>query len=221
MSIADKLTTIAENVQKVYDAGRAAGGGVETDGSVYYAKDFAGVFKGASFSDGYSLVIKTKATPSGMYQTFQNATGIKNFKFITEDKNGAYTIGSAFHGCSSIEVIDFTECSRTFTSLNTAFYGCGNLKSIFGALDLTSCTAATNAFVAYALEDVEFVPNTIFVSTRFVSDKLTDKSIDSIIDGLADLTGSVAQTITLNGVGSKLTDEQKATISAKNWTLAY
>ena len=51
---------------------------------------------------------------------------------------------------------------------------------------------------------------------------LSDETIQSIIDGLADLTEQTTQTITFYAtVGAKLTDEQKATITAKNWTLAY
>lgn len=52
--------------------------------------------------------------------------------------------------------------------------------------------------------------------------KLTVKSLQSVIDHLADLTGATTQTLTFhNTVGSKLTDAQKQQITAKNWTLAY
>lgn len=51
---------------------------------------------------------------------------------------------------------------------------------------------------------------------------LTDASVQSIIDHLKDLTGATAQTLTLHAtVGGKLTPEQKAAITAKNWTLVY
>ena len=54
------------------------------------------------------------------------------------------------------------------------------------------------------------------------SSLLTNASIQNIIDCLADLTGDTAQTLTLHAtVGNKLTDTQKATITAKNWTLVY
>ena len=46
--------------------------------------------------------------------------------------------------------------------------------------------------------------------------------MQSIIDGLKDLTGAESQTLTFHSaVGNKLTDTQKATITAKNWTLVY
>ena len=75
----------------------------------------------------------------------------------------------------------------------------------------------------YSLVNVRFVANTIKLSIAFAqSDNLSTETIQSIIDGLADLTGGTAQTLTLHStVGSKLTDTQKATITAKNWTLVY
>ncbi len=54
------------------------------------------------------------------------------------------------------------------------------------------------------------------------SANLTVESLQSFVDALVDLTGQTAQTWTLhNTVGNKLTEAQKATITAKNWTLVY
>ena len=73
------------------------------------------------------------------------------------------------------------------------------------------------------IEQIRFVEKSILRNISFsATDKLSDESIQSIINGLAELTGGTAQTLTLNAtVGAKLTDTQKATITAKNWTLAY
>jgi hypothetical protein len=47
-------------------------------------------------------------------------------------------------------------------------------------------------------------------------------SLQSFIDALKDLTGTDAATWTVNATLAKwMTDEMKAAISAKNWTLAY
>ena len=101
------------------------------------------------------------------------------------------------------------------------------LETIDGTpLNFSSITTASNinAFASCgALQEVRFVPNSIKVSIKFNnSSLLSTDTIQSIIDGLADLTGSTAQTLTLRAnVGAKLTDEQKATITAKNWELVY
>lgn len=52
------------------------------------------------------------------------------------------------------------------------------------------------------------------------ADKLSTESVQSIIDHLKDLTGQTAQKVQFHTtVAGKLTDEQIATIFAKNWTL--
>lgn len=54
------------------------------------------------------------------------------------------------------------------------------------------------------------------------SGKLSDDSLRSIIDHLKDLTGATTQTLTFHkDVGARLTEAQKAVITAKNWTLVY
>lgn len=72
------------------------------------------------------------------------------------------------------------------------------------------------------LENITF-EGTIGNSISFAnSPLLTEKSVQSILDHLKDLTGQAAQTITFHAtVGGKLTNAQKATITAKNWTLVY
>ena len=98
------------------------------------------------------------------------------------------------------------------------------LKKIIGVIDLTGCINTTSAFYeCRALEEVEFKQGTIPKSIEFNhSPNLTETAIQSIVDGLADLTGATAQTLTFHRTtGNKLTEAQKATITAKNWTLVY
>lgn len=104
---------------------------------------------------------------------------------------------------------------------------CSNIASIFResglikiekSLNLSSVTNATYAFYNMPnLEFVRFVANTLKVSTHITSPKLSAASIRSIIDGLAYV--ETAQTLTLHK-NIVLTDEQKATIYNKGWTLA-
>lgn len=110
-------------------------------------------------------------------------------------------------------------------SFSNAFNCLFALEEIDGTpLDLSSATSTSNTFgYNNALKEVRFVANSISLSIIFSAcSQLSDESIQSIIDGLADLTGNTAQTLTLHAtVGGKLTDEQKATITAKNWELVY
>ena len=98
------------------------------------------------------------------------------------------------------------------------------IKTILGALDVSNCSSFTLPFNIEngALADIEFVPLTIKASIDFSQcPNLSDVSIQSIIDGLADLTGSTTQKVSFhNSVKAKLTDSQKATATQKNWTIA-
>ena len=89
-------------------------------------------------------------------------------------------------------------------------------------LDLSTSTNNGNILtVCESVEEIRFAPNTIKSSIGLQgSGVLSDASIQSIIDCLVEV--ATAQTLTLhNTVGNKLTDAQKATITAKNWTLVY
>jgi hypothetical protein len=84
------------------------------------------------------------------------------------------------------------------------------------------CNSKNNVnFASYAnkIKEIRFVPNCIKLSIGINSYVLSDESIQSIIDGLA--TVETAQTLTLHAdVKEKLTEEQLATITSKNWNLA-
>jgi hypothetical protein len=71
------------------------------------------------------------------------------------------------------------------------------------------------------LENIVF-EGTIGNSISFAnSPLLTTESVQSIIDCLKDLTGATAQTLTLHAdVKANLTEEQLATITGKNWSVA-
>lgn len=92
-------------------------------------------------------------------------------------------------------------------------------------LDLSSVSGSISMFGGYnhGIKEVRFVPLSIKNSISFSDDSyLSDETTQSIIDGLANLTGEATQTLTFHWTfGNKLTDEQKAEITAKNWTLAY
>ena len=107
-----------------------------------------------------------------------------------------------------------------------AFAGLYVLERIEGLpLDFSMATNGLNTCFNNDenLKSFRVVANSIKVNFSVAhSRNLDTDTIQSIIDGLADLTGGTAQTLTLHStVGAKLTDEQKATITAKNWTLVY
>lgn len=108
------------------------------------------------------------------------------------------------------------------TSKVTSFqWFIGNyIQNIYGDFDLSSATNLSGAFTGQHLRIITFKPETIHISITFYNaSHLTDESIQSIINGLAQ--AETAQTLTLHStVKAKLTEEQIAAINEKGWTLA-
>lgn len=129
--------------------------------------------------------------------------------------------------CANWYSTDLTVVPSFDYSKGTNFSGMFNWDDCIveiGEMNISNATNVSSMFnYCFGLERISFVPECIKISISFAqSNLLNDASIQSIIDGLADLTGKTAQTLTLHAtVGGKLTQAQKDAASAKNWTLAY
>lgn len=221
MSIADKLTTIAENVQKVYDAGKAAGGG----GGVGYDEGFAeGYAQGKQserdrFWDTFQNNGNRDNYQRAFYNTFWN-NNTYNPKYPIVCNDGAAAAGNMFDTARitdtkvPITIIDgyadstFVRCTQLVTIQKLTLNNVGRFQSTFA-----NCSKLQNITIEGSI-DVNF--------NISATDVLTNESVQSIIDHLKDLTGATTQTLTFHAtVGGKLTAEQKAAITAKNWELVY
>ena len=179
--------------------------------------------------------------------TYEIMQGIGNISSGGGASEGNYKeVFNALHSASltnaTIERVDFY-IANPFLSLNGFFRNTRNLKYVkgintSGAIDIrlmfsgsaietieepmdisqvTKVNNTQNAFACDNLTEIRFVSGTIKISIDFSRcAKLSAQSIQSIIDGLATIT--TAQTLTLNST-IVLTDEQKATITAKGWNL--
>ena len=145
----------------------------------------------------------------------------KNLKY-SDTANGK-TFSNMFYGWDTGEHTVPSLDLRKGTNFSGMFSWSSCIVEI-GEMDISNATNVTGMFNSCnRLERISFVPGCLKISISFAnSDKLHDASIQSIIDGLADLTGKTTQTLTLHAtVGGKLTQAQKDAASAKNWTLAY
>lgn len=137
---------------------------------------------------------------------------------------------SLYGFCSSttidnvLKIVDLTGISHIpIREIRGGFNYRMGLEQILGELDVSECGSFNQTFgVCDSLKEIRFKAGTIKVNLQFQRSRvLSDESIQSIIDGLADLTGQTAQTLTLHAdVKAKLSEEQIATITSKNWTLA-
>ncbi len=174
-----------------------------------------------SLPEGYIKVDPTWTDFSHLCNGRRYSLGI-NLKY-SDTANGT-NFSSMFYGWDAfgphtIPSLDL----RKGTNFQSMFQWSARIAEI-GEMDISNATNVTGMFGhCYDLERISFVPGCIKLSLNFAqSNLLNDASIQSIIDGLADLTGKTSQALTFHaGVGAKLTEEQKAAITAKNWTLVY
>ena len=126
------------------------------------------------------------------------------------------TYSNFFKGTSKLKYLKGINMSNSKTIVSM-FSGSG-IETIEEPMDISQVTRAANAFDCDNLTEIRFVPETIKTTVDFRRcSKLSAQSIQSIIDGLATVTSG--KTLTLNSAIA-LTDAQKASITAKGWTLA-
>ena len=185
------------------------------------------LFEGATFPEGYELTVNAPALKNGVDKIISYAKNIKKFTLKGNTANNALSCQYAFRVGNMLEVIDLTGLGVGGIKpsyLNSAFSGNSKLVSILGEIDFSMAVNISSSFAdCTALVDVRFKAGTLSKSLDMKNCRsLSDESIQSIIDGLADLSGATAQTLTLHATaGGKLTDAQKTAAAAKNWTLAY
>ena len=191
---------------------------------LYYARKLNNTFGGVDFPQNTEFVARFKGATDYGYM-FNNCRNIKSIKMITETPEAVIDMTAfcsiASNGNATLELVDFSEFNKQFSNVYNMFSYQYKLHTILGALDLTNST--NNNFMVRGtnkLENIEFVEGTIHLSISFsYSSLLTDASIQSIIDGLADLTGVDTQTIEFHStIVAKLTETQLNQIANKNWT---
>lgn len=226
MSIADKLVTIAENVPKVYNAGYEKG---KSEGGGVSPANYASVIQFSNDdwaeSDTVELDMPYLSDMGNMFAYFEK-TKIKTL--IVKSQTPIISVSSFCRGTNQVnsileKVVLDVDLSNV-VNFNIMFMHEESLISIEGnPFDFSSATTIALIFnYCNNIQSFRVVPNTIKAAIDLGRNgKLDEATIQSVIDGLADLTGGTAQTLTLHAdVKAKLTDEQKATITGKNWTIA-
>lgn len=195
MSIADKLTAVAENQQKVYDAGVQAEhdrfwNAYQSGGRrVNYLYAFAGL---AWTDDTYDPIHPITAS--------QNASCLFLYSRITDTKVTIDLSGSTqntvtmFNNATKLKTIRKLIVSETVNM--SGFQSCSALENL-----TVEGQIGTNVNLQW-------------------SPLLTNESVQSVIDHLADLTGADSKTLTLHAdVKAALTQSQLDAVAAKNWVL--
>lgn len=227
MSIAEKLTTIAENEQKVYDAGKQAEYDRfwdihQTNGTRnIYAGAFAG-WRGENFNPKYKMAPKGTTVAQYMFYGFNRGTSemfdMSPYNDML-DCSGIINAQAMFNDAWIKNLYcDFSSCtsfSSTFQSTNASRVQNITLKVTNKLINYTSCfTNQSSLSLLFFTDDSEIVATISFAACS----KLTDESVQSIINALGVVT--TTKTITFHStVVNKLTDEQIAQIAEKGWAL--
>ncbi len=231
MSIADKLTTIAENVSKVYEAGKAAGGGVDAGLDLFWETYQQGGAR-TGYADDYGYGKWTDDTFKPKYILWANANGaqfreatITNYEALKMVDFSRVQMWANYFRSSKIPHLGVIDTRGTYNpaSLDHTFY-----KAEIEVIDKIIIrddgkTTFTNMFFqAPNLTSVTFEGVIGNYITFGSCPNLTRDSIMNVIGCLMDYA-ETGTTKTLN-LGStnlaKLTDEEKAIATQKGWTLA-
>ena len=229
MNIADKLQTIAENEQKVYDAGKKA----------EYDKFWDIVLRGNISKYHFAGKAWTSTTfnpPSGEYYV-ENAQGLFCECAITDlaeifeknefslDFSNCSIFGTCFYFCRSLTHLPVLDLRKIEEATNMFAYS-SKLHTIDGLIfSEDGLKGGTNQmfYNCTALENIT-ISGKIKANISFSScTKLTHASLMSIINALFDLTsdGTATKTLTLGTANQqKLTEEEQAIAIQKGWTIA-
>lgn len=231
MSIAQKLTTIAENMQAVYEAGKKSE--YDTFWDSYQDNGARASYSRAFMERGWNNVTfkpKYDIIPTGnaisifqycavrgdLAELLENQNVILDFSQVT-------TLTQGFLGCSLMTRIGIINLSNITANANSLFEGCKNLETIYKLIMPTANISVYTAWFANcnALKNI-VIEGDILTNIDFHwSTGLTKASLDSIISHLSDTASG--KTITLPSTASaNYGSGWDALIATKpNWTFAY
>jgi hypothetical protein len=231
MSIAEKLQTIAENEQRVYEAGKKSEydrfwDDYQQNGNrTAYATAFGSCWTEKTFRPKYSM------RPTNAYMMFfTNAGGgieIDDFVAFCEENN---------------IVLDFSECNNCNYALGTLhtyhhgvldFSKAGGISSLFYTHDGNTrsvetidefISSETTPYNTTTFQNATNLTNITFsgVIAKGTVDfsKCTKLTHDSLMSIINHLKSGVSNTLTLGATNlAKLTDAEKAIATTKGWTL--
>lgn len=221
-SLDEELTTQDVLIEQIKTAlqGKASGG----EGFAEYITTIGRMFYYSTFPNEYILSINVpNIRENANCDNFISNSNIYKIVLSGNSNKNKISLNYAFNQCRQLIEVDLSDFCFKPTGAQYTFGSCILLEKIIGVIDLTEAIDIKGIFNGCnKIKEVRFVKETIKLSISFVSSLLlSDNSVQSIIDGLADLTGLDTQTLTFHAdVKAKLTDEQITSITSKNWTLA-
>lgn len=247
MNIADKLTTVAENVPLVYGAGynkgladgQAQGGGNSDEAIATLTKrmcentsDYRNLFLNSTISnDEFKVIFKNwtknnlpEKNAGSMFRETKNLTDALYDNSDKLDFSGFVSINSFFQSSSvtKLHTVDARTTIRGWNGMTNAFYGCGQLERIEHFYPSTTAHFSAAFAECYNLSHIIFESE---ISTDYLnlsySESLDKKSLMSVLYQLKDYAGTgTTMAVSLGSTNlAKLTDAEKAIATQKGWSL--
>jgi hypothetical protein len=250
MNVAEKLNIVSENLPKIYNAGYEKGRNdnlSNKEGRIYVKNPV--ISEGISFVGSYafhkcdidSIVLSSTIEHLGTYCLFQtNITELdcSNCKDLVKIYN------YACYECGELQTINLSNNNKLTEIGDCVFYGCTSLTSVqlpkgivsIGTSAFTDCKQLENINLPNTITKVSWFPLSGCTSLEFVDMengfncngfKLSNStlySVETIVswgEALYDRTGLDSYTLTIGSENiEKLTNEQIAIFTNKNWNLA-
>jgi len=216
MSIAEKLTRIAENEQKVYDAGKSIG--YMEGEAIAYEKPFLDTSKITSFTMfcyGHNIPqaqlknISFSSAASTYQMFYVNPQNVPRYTVIPKlETSKAKYFGYMFDGSSTIETIEGIDFSSAI-QFAYMFRGCTSLKNLTvngtikaSKLDTSPCTLLSKA-------SIESIINALSSATSALDVTFSQTAVDTAFE-------------TSKGAADGSTSEEWAALIAtkQNWTIS-
>ena len=143
-----------------------------------------------------------------------------NVDFIAGlDTSNVTSMSNMFYSCPNLTTIPQLDTSNV-TSMESMFYFCTNLTTV-PQLDTSNVTNMNSMFTYCPnLTKISMLNIGANLSISFCT-KMEREALLEVLGNLKDLTGQASKRLTLGStLLNKLTDEDKAIATNKNWTLA-
>ena len=233
MSVKENATTIAENVPKVYEAGKKSEydrfwDAYQQNGT---RKNYAYAFAGQAWASE-SLNPKYPIRFNDSNANTRHACGMFCWhgRGRTDYVLDVSTLDIDWSGCKSLyltfanaKVDNITIDGSNIISMNNTFSGAdgGNTITTINLKVTETCTDFSNAFhYCTKLTNLTFTDDSVIAEhiSLAQSSLLSAESVNSIINALEDRSGLTARTVTFHtDIVANLTETQLQQISEKNW----
>lgn len=205
--------------------------GIQSGGEDWfpYVNTFANMFKKVTFPEGSEIVlnigmegwIPQNVTSYLLTSIFENTSGLKRVVLKGNPEGILMGFRSSFSDSADLEELDVSGLTFNVQDFLYTFNQCKKLKRIIGELDFSSATNTSGTFNSCeTLEEVRLKKESLKMSLSVgACPLLSDASANSVLGGLAYV--ETAQTLTMHrNVFNRLTEEQKAQATSKNWTIS-